>query len=60
MEDKDIFTKTSVKAIISFRWDLAKRYVFRRQLIPYIGFFFTYLIYAIYIFGFYYDSSEES
>lgn len=49
LKDTNIFAFKSVRAIISFRWETTRQYVLRKQMLPYVGFFSTYLIYALYI-----------
>ena len=45
-----IFKFLSIQAIINFRWGITKDYVLRKQMLPYIGFFLSYLVYVIWIF----------
>ena len=49
VEDTSIYQCRSVQSMIAFRWVPCKRYVLRRQMMPYCGFFIAYLIYVFYI-----------
>jgi len=46
VEDTSIFKYKSIRSILSFRWGLTKEYVLRKQMMPYCGFFLSYLVYA--------------
>lgn len=50
MDETDIFGYRAVQAIVNFRWGITKNYVLKKQMLPYICFFTTYLIYVFILF----------
>lgn len=47
----EVFRSEAVQNLIAFRWEITYKYVFWRQLIPYLVYFAVYLFYAVYIYS---------
>jgi Polycystin cation channel len=44
-DNYEIFEQSAIKKIIEFKWPLTREYTIKKQLIPYLVFMFTFLIY---------------
>ena len=49
-EDKNLFRSQVVQSIITFRWQLTRKYVLQKLFMPYLVYFLTYIIYVTAVF----------